>query len=77
MSKSTINNIENTLERHRVRLEASLEKLRKALVRWQTYSAEYEGLKEELLELPQDASKECMVFLFRLLYCKVDGFEKS
>lgn len=55
--------IENALERHRTRLEASLEKLRKALQQWQTYSAEYEGLKEELQELPADASRESMVTL--------------
>jgi len=53
--------IGNALERHRARLEASLEKLRKALRQWQTYSAEYEGLKEELQELPADASRESMV----------------
>ncbi|KAF8440608.1 Prefoldin subunit-domain-containing protein [Terfezia claveryi] len=60
-AKPVVNDIQNTLERHRARLEASLVKLRKALRQWQTYSAEYEGLKEELQELPADASKESMI----------------
>ncbi|KAI9784491.1 MAG: hypothetical protein M1835_003572 [Candelina submexicana] len=37
------------LERHRLRLEESISKLRKALQHWQTWEAEYEGLKEEIL----------------------------
>jgi unconventional prefoldin RPB5 interactor 1 len=37
------------LERHRQLLEDSLEKLRKSLRHWQTWEAEYEGLKEEIL----------------------------
>lgn len=60
-AKPVVNDIQNTLEQHRARLEASLVKLRKALRQWQTYSAEYEGLKEELQELPADASKESMI----------------
>ena len=62
-TEPVMKDIENALERHRTRLEASLEKLRKALQQWQTYSAEYEGLKEELQELPADASRESMVTL--------------
>lgn len=49
------------LERHRQRLELSLEKLRKALHHWQIFSAEYEGFREELQALPAGASREDMV----------------
>ena len=56
-----IANIEDTLDRHRVRLEASLNKLRKALNQWQVYSAEYEGFKEELQPLHAWASRKGMV----------------
>ncbi|GME23606.1 Udp-galactose transporter like protein [Neofusicoccum parvum] len=36
------------LERHRLRLEEQIDKLRKSLQHWQTWDAEYEGLKEEI-----------------------------
>lgn len=36
------------LERHRLRLEEQVAKLRKSLQHWQTWDAEYEGLKEEI-----------------------------
>jgi len=39
------------LERHRQLLEANVETLRKSLQHWQTWSAEYEGLKEEIVAL--------------------------
>lgn len=38
------------LERHRLQLETQVAQLRKALQTWQLWSAEYEGLKEEILE---------------------------
>ncbi|RPA97371.1 hypothetical protein L873DRAFT_1691182 [Choiromyces venosus 120613-1] len=53
--------IERSLELHRQRLEASLEKLRKALRHWQISSAEYEALREELQTLPSDAMREDML----------------
>ncbi|PWW73055.1 hypothetical protein C7212DRAFT_285436 [Tuber magnatum] len=53
--------IERSLELHRQRLEASLEKLRKALRHWQISSAEYEALREELQMLPGDATREDML----------------
>jgi len=53
--------IERSLELHRQRLEASLEKLRKALRHWQISSAEYEALREELQTLPGNATREDMV----------------
>jgi unconventional prefoldin RPB5 interactor 1 len=37
------------LEKHRQLLEDNIEKLRKSLRHWQTWEAEYEGLKEEIL----------------------------
>ncbi|KAH0530438.1 hypothetical protein TsFJ059_005055 [Trichoderma semiorbis] len=36
------------LEKHRLRLEDNVNKLRKALQHWQTWDAEYEALKEEV-----------------------------
>ncbi|KAL6794926.1 Prefoldin subunit domain-containing protein [Trichoderma sp. SZMC 28013] len=36
------------LEKHRLRLEDNVDKLRKALQHWQTWDAEYEALKEEV-----------------------------
>ena len=53
--------IEQSLERHRQRLEQSIDKLKKALRHWQISSAEYEALREELQTLPPDASREDMV----------------
>lgn len=49
------------LERHRQRLELSLEKLRKALQHWQIFSAEYEAFREALQALPARATREDMV----------------
>jgi len=40
------------LERHRQLLEENIEKLRKSLRHWQMWEAEYEGLKEEILDTP-------------------------
>ncbi|KAI9715460.1 MAG: hypothetical protein M1812_005936 [Candelaria pacifica] len=44
------------LERHRLRLEESISKLRKSLQHWQIWEAEYEGLKEEILGLGSQTS---------------------
>ncbi|KAF8863110.1 hypothetical protein BDZ45DRAFT_645393 [Acephala macrosclerotiorum] len=38
------------LERHRQLLEENIEKLQKSMHHWQMWEAEYEGLKEEILE---------------------------
>ncbi|KZF26150.1 hypothetical protein L228DRAFT_235257 [Xylona heveae TC161] len=46
------------LERHRARLEENVEKLRKSLQHWQTWEAEYEGLKEEILAFNGEPSRE-------------------
>ncbi|KAG0125061.1 Prefoldin subunit-domain-containing protein [Tuber indicum] len=53
--------VERSLELHRQRLEASLEKLKKAIRHWQISSAEYEALREELQVLPSDATREDML----------------
>ncbi len=37
------------LERHRQLLEDNIEKLRKSLLHWQLWAAEYDGLKEEII----------------------------
>ena len=41
------------LDRLQAQLEDSIDKLKVALKHWQTYEAEYEGLKEDLQALPQ------------------------
>lgn len=46
------------LERHRQILEENIAKLRKALQHWQTWEAEYEGLKEEILAHPRPNREE-------------------
>ena len=43
------------LELLRQRLEENMAKLRKSIQYWQTWEAEYEGLKEELVGLSVDA----------------------
>ena len=49
------------LETHRRRLEDNVEKLRKSLQHWQTWEAEYEGLKEEILGLGSEVGKQQLV----------------
>ena len=39
------------LERYRLQLEENIEKLQASLYHWQTWEIEYEGMKEEILEL--------------------------
>ncbi|KAK6349245.1 hypothetical protein TWF730_009996 [Orbilia blumenaviensis] len=48
-------------EKQRLQLETSIVKLRKALKHWQIHSAEYEGLKEELLSLPKTAGRDTIL----------------
>jgi len=50
----------STLEAHRLRLEGTLSKLRKALEIWRIYSFEYEAFREELLALPTSATRDEM-----------------
>lgn len=51
------------LERQRLRLEENLGKLRQTLQHWQTWEAEYEGLKEEILAAGRNASSTVLVRL--------------
>lgn len=39
------------LEKHRLQLKQSVAKLRASLQHWQAWEIEYEGMKEEILEL--------------------------
>ncbi len=45
-------------EREHLKLEENVEKLRRSLRHWRTWDAEYEGLKEEMLALKDDASRD-------------------
>lgn len=48
------------LERHRLLLESQVAQLRKALQTWQLWSAEYEGLKEEILAKPNPTTEDLL-----------------
>lgn len=48
------------LERHRQLLETQVSQLRKALQTWQLWSAEYEGLKEEILAKPNPTAQDLL-----------------
>ncbi|RAH85505.1 hypothetical protein BO86DRAFT_385819 [Aspergillus japonicus CBS 114.51] len=49
------------LERQRLELEGNILKLQDSLYHWRTWEAEYDGLKEEINDLPEDA--DCEDFL--------------
>jgi len=51
------------VERCRLQLEISVAKLRKSLRYWQTWEAEYEGLKEEILRLGEEHTEAELVDL--------------
>jgi unconventional prefoldin RPB5 interactor 1 len=53
------------LERHRQMLEENIEKLQKSLRHWQTWEAEYEGLKEEILAADPTPNRQQLVALAR------------
>ena len=44
------------LERRRVEVEANAAKLRTSLLHWQAWEIEYEGMKEEILELGKEST---------------------
>ncbi|KFY85862.1 hypothetical protein V500_08083 [Pseudogymnoascus sp. VKM F-4518 (FW-2643)] len=48
------------LERHRLLLETQITQLRKALQTWQLWSAEYEGLKEEIESLSSPTNEDLL-----------------
>ncbi len=52
------------LERHRLRLEENASKLRKSLQHWQTWEAEYEGMKEQIESLDDQYSVTELVVSF-------------
>lgn len=53
------------LERHRQLLEENIEKLRKSLRHWQTWEAEYEGLKEEILAVKPTPNPQQLLAICR------------
>ena len=53
--------VHDAVEDQRKRLEDNVERLRRSLQHWQTWEAEYEGLKEETSSLPPDASPKDLV----------------
>lgn len=46
----------DSLEERRLALEDNILQLQKSLYHWRTWEAEYDGLREEISELPEDAS---------------------
>ena len=50
------------LERYRHELERNITKLRASLRHWQTWEIEYEGMKEEILELDEVHSSSDLVY---------------
>ena len=49
------------LERYRLQLEETVAKLRNSLRHWQTWEAEYEGMKEEIHHLGNNHTDEDLV----------------
>lgn len=51
------------LERNRLLLEENVLKLSRSLQHWRTWEAEYEGLKEEILNAGDDPTNARLVFI--------------
>ena len=49
------------LERHRLQLEQNVAKLQASLRYWQRWEVEYEGMKEEILDLERDFTQDELV----------------
>jgi len=49
------------LERQRLQLEQNVTKLRASLQHWQAWEIEYEGMKEDILELANNPSQNNLV----------------
>ncbi|OBT72971.1 hypothetical protein VF21_07874 [Pseudogymnoascus sp. 05NY08] len=60
MAQPLNDNALQDLERHRLLLETQITQLRKALQTWQLWSAEYEGLKEEIEALSSPTNAELL-----------------
>ena len=54
-------NSQERTEKLRCQLEEHVIKLQKSLQTWQTWEAEYEGLKEEISGLENEPTKEVLV----------------
>lgn len=48
----------DSIEQRRLALEDNILQLQKSLYHWRTWEAEYDGLREEVSELPEDASTD-------------------
>ncbi|CCD42247.1 hypothetical protein ACHAPC_009863 [Botrytis cinerea] len=53
------------LEKYRLQLEDNIAKLRKSLQHWQTWDAEYDGLKEEILSVEPTPNREKLISIAR------------
>ncbi|TEY57520.1 hypothetical protein BOTCAL_0215g00010 [Botryotinia calthae] len=53
------------LEKYRLQLEDNIAKLRKSLQHWQTWDAEYDGLKEEILSAEPTPNREELISIAR------------
>ncbi len=51
------------LEQHRLQLEQNVNKLRASLQHWQAWEIEYEGMKEDILELANNPSQTDLVII--------------
>lgn len=60
MAQPLNDNAIHDLERHRLLLETQITQLRKALQTWQLWSAEYEGLKEEIESLSSPTNEDLL-----------------
>lgn len=51
------------LERHRLQLEQNVAKLQVSLRHWQQWEIEYEGMKEEILDLEREYTQDELVLV--------------
>ncbi len=63
MATSAADNVVDDMEQLRSDLEEKVTKLRKSLRTWQTWEAEYEGLKEEIQALKGKPSAAKLVWI--------------
>ena len=63
------------LERYRLQLEENIAKLQASLRHWQTWEIEYEGMKEEILEVGEIYSSSDLVYEVTVhrLHSRVDS----
>ncbi|KAI5294218.1 hypothetical protein KEM55_006723, partial [Ascosphaera atra] len=58
---SQAKNIVEDLENQRLKLEESIANFQKSIYHWRTWEAEYDGLKEEIAELPEDCTHKDII----------------